>query len=493
MRGWPVATAKVRHGVLHGVHKSGWLVAAVAAVLVLGACSGPAKASASDPSSTAFSGTASTGPVSPAVTVPPMTTSSGGADPSAPDPGTGGTASSPVDQSGNANPDDTNADPPPTTTSADPPTLTISPTPGSTTVNPAAPITAVAAGGTLTSVTLVNPTENVQVAGALSADKTSWQATQPLGYGKSYRLTATATNDDGQTVTGTSAFTTLTPHNMTMPYLEYTGRYPLTNGATYGVGIVPVVHFDEPIADRAAAQRTLQVTTSPHVDGSWYWSDAQNVHFRPKDYWPAGTKVTISANVYGVEVGPGLYGQSDVSTSFTIGRRQLTVAEDSAPKVDTVTVYDAAGKAIRTMNTSMGKHGGVTVDGRYINFYTPNGTYTVLDHKNPQMMSSASYGLPADAPGGYAPEPIYYSTRISTDGIFLHELNNTVWAQNHGYDVSHGCLNLNKANAVWFYNNSLIGDPVVIHGAKGAPQLQFSEGGEWSVPWSTWLAGSAIR
>jgi lipoprotein-anchoring transpeptidase ErfK/SrfK len=278
---------------------------------------------------------------------------------------------------------------------------------------------------------------------------------------------------------------------MTMPYLQYTGGYSLTPGATYGVGIVPVVHFDEQITNRAAAQKALIVTTTPHVDGVWYWADDQNVHFRPKTYWPAGTKVTVTANVYGVEVGPGLYGESDVSTSFVIGAKHVTIAEDNAPKVDTVQTY-FNDKLVHSMNTSMGKHSGETVAGQYISFYTMEGTYTVLEHDNPAIMSSASYGLPANAPGGYAPEPIYYSTKISTDGVYLHELNNTIYAQNNGYDVSHGCLNLSTANAVWFYNHSTIGDIVVVE-HTGGPTITLAEGGDWSVPWSTWVAGSALH
>lgn len=374
---------------------------------------------------------------------------------------------------------------------APPPTLVVSPADKATGQSPIAPITATAADGTLTAVTLVNPAEKLTVAGAFNADHTAWHATEPLGYGKSYRLTATATGPDGQQTTDTSAFTTLTPGNQTMPYLDYIGGYPLAQGASYGVGIVPVVHFDEPITDRKAAQATLSVTTTPHVDGAWYWADDQNVHFRPKTFWPAGTKVTVAANVYGAQVSPNLYGQANQSVSFTIGRAQITNAYDSAPKVDKVIVTNGAGTVLRTMNTSMGKHGGVTVNGTYINFYTMAGTYTVLAHTNPEMMSSESYGLPADAPGGYKPEPIYYSTRISTDGIFLHQLESTTWAQNNGYDVSHGCLNLNHADAVWFYHHSLIGDPVIVHGAKGAPSINLWEGGDWSVPWATWTAGGA--
>jgi lipoprotein-anchoring transpeptidase ErfK/SrfK len=119
------------------------------------------------------------------------------------------------------------------------------------------------------------------------------------------------------------------------------------------------------------------------------------------------------------------------------------------------------------------------------------GTYTVLEHDNPAIMSSASYGLPANAPGGYAPEKIYYSTKISTDGIYLHQLTTTIYAQDNGYDVSHGCLNLNTANAMWFYSHSQIGDPVEIE-HTGGPKISVWQGGDWSVPWSTWVKGSAL-
>jgi lipoprotein-anchoring transpeptidase ErfK/SrfK len=369
--------------------------------------------------------------------------------------------------------------------------------PAGKTVSPKTPVTVSVADGKLTAVKVTNPTGK-SVSGSLSADSTTWTSSEPLGYNKTYAISATAVNVNGAPTSKTASFTTIQPDNMTMPYLQRIGGYPLQNGATYGVGIVPVVHFDEPITNKAAAEKALVVTTTPHIDGSWYWADSQNAHWRPDtpagSYWPSGTTVTVSANVYGVEVGHGLYGQQDKSLTFKIGRKQITVADDNAPKaVNKVRVYNSAGTVIRTMNTSMGEHSGVTVNGNFINFYTMGGTYTVLEHDNPAIMSSASYGLPADGPGGYAPEPIYWSTKISTDGIYLHELDTTTWAQDHGADVSHGCLNLNHANAVWFYQHSMVGDPVVIHGAKGAPTVQVWQGGDWTIPWSTWAAGSALH
>ncbi|WP_375474852.1 Ig-like domain-containing protein [uncultured Jatrophihabitans sp.] len=370
--------------------------------------------------------------------------------------------------------------------------ITTSPQGDGKKISPAKPVTVSIANGKLTSVTMTSPSGKA-VKGVVSPDGASWHNTEVLGYSKTYSISATGANGDGKPVTKRETITTVTPDNMTMPYLQRIGGYPLGHGATYGVAIVPIVHFDEPIGNETAAQKALTVTTTPHVDGSWYWSDSQNVHWRPQHYWASGTKVTVTAKVYGKKLGDGLYGQADTSASFTIGRRQVTIAHDTAPKsVNKVKVYNAAGHLIRTMNTSMGEHSGVSVKGNYINFYTLDGTYTVLAHEQPAKMCSASYGLPANAPGGYACENIYNATKISTDGIYLHELLTTIYAQDNGYDVSHGCLNLNAANSMWFFKHSMIGDPVEIKGAKHAPTLQVDQGGDWTVPWSKWLKGSAL-
>ena len=148
-------------------------------------------------------------------------------------------------------------------------------------INPTTPITVTAAHGTLRTVKLINP-DGKSVTGAYSPDKTSWHTTEALGYSKTYRLSARATGPSGETVDSlTHKYTTLTPSNMTMPYFnDLYGGY-LKNGGTYGVAMVPVVNFDESIPDKAAAEKALHVTTSPHVDGTWYWASDHTVHWRP--------------------------------------------------------------------------------------------------------------------------------------------------------------------------------------------------------------------
>ena len=287
-------------------------------------------------------------------------------------------------------------------------------------LSPAQPIKVSVIGGRLTAVALVNP-DGKSVSGSLTPAATSWQNSEALGYSKTYTLTARAVNSAGVASTYNAKYTTVTPSNLTMPYFQYTGGYALQNGATYGVGIVPVIRFDEAISDKRAAMAALSVTTTPTVKGAWYWSDDQTVHYRPQTYWPSGTKVTINANVYGKQVSPGLYGQADAQ--HLLHRSVPNTSQSPTTRTHSVAVY-FNDKLQRVMPTSMGRGGYVTgKDNVQISLWTMPGTYTVIAHENPAIMSSASYGLPANSPHGYGPEKVYWATKISTDGIYLHELD----------------------------------------------------------------------
>ncbi|MGB7362460.1 MAG: Ig-like domain-containing protein [Rhodococcus sp. (in: high G+C Gram-positive bacteria)] len=364
------------------------------------------------------------------------------------------------------------------------PTLTVDPADGRNDVNPVAPVSVTAANGTITSVTMTGA-DGAVVDGVITPDGSSWKPAVELGYGTTYSLAIeTKATDDGAHQQ-TSTFTTVAPDNYTLPSFVTTAGNLLTDGGTFGVGIVPVVHFDEPIGDRAAAEKSLTVTTDPPVMGAWYWANDQNVHWRPENYYTPGTKVDISAAVYGVEVGDGLFGQEDVSTSFTVGDSHVSIADDNTKQVE---VYEN-GTLVRTMPTSMGMGGSENVGGQNLTFWTQPGVYTVIGQANPVIMDSSTYGLPVNSRLGYK-ESINWATRISNDGIYLHELEDTVWAQGNT-NVSHGCLNLSRANASWFYDFSVTGDVVEVRNTGGAP-LQQWQNGDWSVPWSEWLAGSAL-
>jgi lipoprotein-anchoring transpeptidase ErfK/SrfK len=360
----------------------------------------------------------------------------------------------------------------------------IVPEPDARDVDPLSPVSVTAATGTLTDVHMVNDTGK-PIAGIMTPDNNAWKPAVPLGYGRTYAITTTSRGSGGVTTTQVSRFSTLTPGNQAKVYLNTTSGATLQEAGVYGIGTVIVAHFDEPIGDRSAAERRLTVTASPPVQGSWYWVDDQNAHWRPQQYFAPGTAVTVSANIYGAALGAGLYGQEDSRVSFSIGDSHVSIADDNTKQV---TVYEN-GKLVRTMPTSMGMGGTQQIAGRTLSFWTPPGVYTVLDKGNPVIMDSSTFGLPINSRLGYR-ETIKYATRISIDGIYLHELDSTVWAQGNT-DTSHGCLNLNADNATWFFNFSRPGDVVEVRNTGGAP-LQIGQNGDWTIPWDQWRKGSAL-
>ncbi|WP_108638122.1 L,D-transpeptidase [Mycobacterium rhizamassiliense] len=363
--------------------------------------------------------------------------------------------------------------------------VTITPSAEARNVDPVAPVLVKADAGTLTDVRMVNDSGK-QIDGVMTPDNTAWKPTTPLGYGRTYRLEVTSRGSKGIVAKQESSFSTLQPSNQTKVSFTTTSEAALHDGGTYGVGTVVVAHFDEKITDRAAAERQLKVTTNPAVQGSWFWVDGQNAHWRPERYYAPGTTVSAEANIYGIALGDGLFGQDDTKVSFRIGDAHVSVADDSTHQVS---VFDN-GALVRAMPTSMGMGGTENVGGHAISLWTPSGIYTVLSKGNPVVMDSSTFGLPKNSRLGYR-ETINYATKISTDGIYLHQLDATVWAQGH-QDTSHGCLNLNADNAKWFYDFSVPGDVVEVRNS-GGPPLQLAQNGDWTLSWDQWRKGSAVK
>jgi lipoprotein-anchoring transpeptidase ErfK/SrfK len=366
----------------------------------------------------------------------------------------------------------------------EPAVLSIKPTPGSDDVDPTTRVLIIAARGTLTDVKMVDD-DGDTIKGVMTPDNRAWKPVKELDYATKYKMTIASRGPTGMPARETSSFTTLTPSNQVAAYLESTAGNLIEDGGTYGIGTVVVARFDEPIVDRAAAQRHMVVTTDPPVLGTWNWTDDQTARWRPEKYYAPGTTVSVAANIYGASLGDGLYGQKNSSLHFRIGDSHVSIADDNTKQVQ---VFEN-GKLVRTMPTSMGMGGTQTIDGTTLSFYTPPGIYTVIDKANPVVMDSSTFGLPVNSRLGYK-ETIPWATRISIDGIYLHQLNSTVWAQGNT-DTSHGCLNLNSVNAQWFFNFSVPGDIVEVRNTGGKP-LQIWQNGDWTVPWDQWIKGSAL-
>ncbi|HEY0169253.1 MAG TPA: Ig-like domain-containing protein [Jatrophihabitans sp.] len=348
-------------------------------------------------------------------------------------------------------------------------------------VNPLTPVKVAVSGGSLSQVSLTN-LEGKQVKGALSADKRSWSSAETLGYNRLYSLAATAVNPAGQQTSTTSTFSTLKPANMTMPYIQTAAGGGVSPGVTFGVGQVVRVHFDEPIPDRKAAQAALSVKTEPAQVGGFSWLDDSNVYWRTKNYLKPGTKVTITAKVYGKNFGKSLYGQADASTWFRVGDKHISIADD---RTKMIKVY-SNDRLVRTMPTSMGRNVRIPGDKGPIDLRTNSGPHVVVGGEKKIKMDSASFGLSKGDEAYKKVVPV--GVRISYDGEYVHWADWSI-AQQGKVNVSHGCLNVSPSNAYWFYDFSLPGDIVDVRNT--GRNLAEWNSGYWNVSWASWLADSA--
>ncbi|MGA8112157.1 MAG: Ig-like domain-containing protein [Actinocatenispora sp.] len=362
--------------------------------------------------------------------------------------------------------------------------VTITPETGTKSVSPADPIVVKADHGKLSEVTLTNASGK-HIEGDLSADETMWTASEKLGYSKSYELSATATNPDGKKVSDKSSFSTVKPGNYTLPYLQN------TEGQTYGVGEPVMVHFDEAIPDRAAAEKSLKVTTEPSLEGAWHWINDQDVHWRPKTdagaYWPANTKVSVKADVYGVNMGKGLWGQEDRSVSFNIGDKRVAIGTNKSLHMK---VYEND-KQVRDMPFSGGLNQYIQDKyGNSVPLSTPSGTMVIMAQERRVHMTSASWGIAKGNPMAYD-SWVDFGSRLTGDGIYLHSADWNVSL--HGVrNDSHGCINLDPDDAKWTFDNLAPGDIVIMKGTS--QKVGLTRGyGDWNLSWDQWLAGSALH
>ncbi|GII60015.1 hypothetical protein Skr01_01000 [Sphaerisporangium krabiense] len=353
--------------------------------------------------------------------------------------------------------------------------VSVSPADRAAQVAPELPVTVGAVNGALRSVSVQAVSRNTQVEGVLSADRTQWRSKRPMAPGETYRVTAEAVGRGGDTRKVTSEFTTIKASKVyavdkLIPSKDSTGL-------TVGVGMPIILTFDQPIADRVSVERNLMVQASRPIEGAWHWFDEKTVSFRPRQWWPAHTKVKVIARLAGVRGGPGMYGGQDYVREFEIGRAQISHADTSSHQM----TVRREGQVIRTVPLSAGRGGDMK-------YYTTNGIHLAMSREDVTTMTSPDAG-----PGspGYYSMTVYDTVRISDTGEYVHGAPWSVGSQGNS-NVSHGCINISPSNAKWFKETTLIGDPIIVSGSP-RPLDPANGWGHWQETWPQWLRWSGLR
>ncbi len=313
---------------------------------------------------------------------------------------------------------------------------------------------------------LVVTTANGQtVQGSLQA--TGWKPNQPLAWATEYHMTVAARG-------GRPARTVVrTAHWVTPPQPLPIGSIGITispqNGAQVGMGATWVVQFSQaiPANMQQAVLSRFTVTDSQAEPVGWHWWSGTEVDGRPQNFWPLNEQASISINLDGLAINGYRIENSSAQSQFTVVNQHLTKVSATT---DEMQVYNGT-QLINTFPVSLGRPG----------FLTISGTLVVLFKAPVVFMNSATIGYP----GLYA-QNVYWDVAISTDGYYMHDASWDVPDHGH-YNVSHGCIEQNPANSVWFYNWSIPGDVVEVTGTT-LPATEQNGEGDWNIPWSQFQA-----
>lgn len=356
----------------------------------------------------------------------------------------------------------------------------VSATTGATAAPPAGPwtgartrpsLTVEVTGGTLGGVVVTAgapvgedaPAEGTEIPGALTDG--TWSPTDPLGLGATYRAVATAANADGATGTGDLAFTVVGEDGAVRAKMM-----PLPDERV-GVGMPVVLYLTQPVAaeQRQALTDAMVVEPSVVVEGAWRWFSDTEAHWRPRQYWPASTTVRVKVPLTTLDVGGGRYGAADRDFTFTVGDAHTSVVDADTHQMTT----SVNGAVARTFPVSCGREDADP------SFVTRSGVHLVLAKHADFLMDGATVGLDYET-------QVKWATRIANSGEFVHGAPWSVPDQGVR-NVSHGCVNASDADAQWFHDLSLRGDPVDVVGT-GRPMELTNGLGDWVLSWEQWTS-----
>lgn len=328
-------------------------------------------------------------------------------------------------------------------------------------------LTVAVAHARLTDVTLTDAAGQPVAADPVTAD--GWTGPAELTPSTGYTLVAHGVGERGQSLSLSRSFRTAPPKTTLAADVTPYGN------AVVGVAHPVSVRFSAPVTDRAAVERALTVVADhPLGAASWSWISSRQVDYRPQEFWPAHTHVTVHVALAGIKAGDGVWGVESRDVAFSTGAAQVLTISDATHHA----TFTRDGAVVRTMGVSLGKPG----------YETRSGIKAIMDRNKEVRMTSASVGH-STGPDTYD-ELVPYAMRLTNSGEYVHGApwNNVIGQQ----DISHGCTNVSLADAIWLYNTVQIGDPVITTGTKKSTERGNTLGGDWNVPWATWAKGSAL-
>ncbi|MER6051179.1 Ig-like domain-containing protein [Streptomyces sp. NPDC001793] len=176
-----------------------------------------------------------------------------------------------------------------------------------------------AAGGVLTDVTVTDP-RGRQLVGTFSHGGTIWTSRAKAAPDTKYSVLARTKGVQGTSGEAKESLTTGKVAKRNRATLS-----PRPRDGVIGARDPITLTFAFPVRDRAAVEQRLKVTTDDRTEGAWAWVSGhgkERIVWRPAQDWKPGTRVTLRAELNGVDSGDGRFFTKDYGLRFTVGRGQ---------------------------------------------------------------------------------------------------------------------------------------------------------------------------
>jgi lipoprotein-anchoring transpeptidase ErfK/SrfK len=233
------------------------------------------------------------------------------------------------------------------------------------------------------------------------------------------------------------------------------------------------------VENKKQVENAIEVTSEEEMEGAFNWfGDDDMAVFRPKDYWEPYQNITVDLRLAGVEASEGVYGTRNYQLNFEVGRELISEMHVPDHTME-VSIDGEQVKEIPVSNGEASKHSNTTTSGIHLTMEK----YTDL------VMDSATVGIPEGSPDYYRLD-VEWAVRTSNSGEFTHA---APWNTGNlgSANTSNGCTNMLMDDARWYYENSLMGDPVIKTGTDR--EAEWDNG--WAFyqrSWDEWLEHSAL-
>ena len=247
------------------------------------------------------------------------------------------------------------------------------------------------------------------------------------------------------------------------------------DGSTWGVGMPIIAYLSAKITDaRAFAAATAVTVNGTPAQGGWFFEKSAiysgypiEAHYRTQSYWPAHAKIHLDLPVQGQSAGTGLVFDDSLTLDMSTGAANISRVDGHTERM----IVTSDGKPVFNFPVSLGRASKPTF----------GGVKVVMEKDRVQRMTGPGYDL-----------KVPWSVRITNSGEFLHSAS---WnGGNIGQrSTSHGCTNLNVADAQRFFSFAQVGD-VAVYTNTGGPTMPSWDGyGDWNLSWGTWQSGGLLH